>query len=151
MNQKKQTALMLAIVAEAFKDTFDKSGEPYFIHCYTVMQLLGDDADEEQKQIALGHDLFEDTDITREYLRSVGFSERVIDGIDIMTKHHGQSYEEYQKKILSNADTILAKMADLTHNSDIRRIKGEPDEKDFVRTAKYRVFYNMLEKHLKGE
>jgi (p)ppGpp synthase/HD superfamily hydrolase len=145
-NHKKQTALMLAIVAEAFKDILDKSDEPYFNHCYSVMYLLGPDAPEERKQIALGHDLFEDTKITKAFLRESGFSERVIAGIDAMTKHRGQSGEEYEKQIMANKDAVFVKMADLTHNSDIRRIKGEPDEKDFARTAKYRVFFNKLKR-----
>jgi (p)ppGpp synthase/HD superfamily hydrolase len=147
-NHKKQTALMLAIVAEAFKVILDKSDEPYFNHCYSVMYLLGKKADEERKQIALGHDLFEDTNITKAYLRSLGFSERVIDGIDAMTKHRGQSTEEYQAQVMANTDAVFVKLADLTHNSDIRRIKGEPDDKDFARTAKYRAFFNKLERYV---
>jgi len=141
---KVQTAKMLAIVATAFADKFDKAGEPYFNHCYTVMKLLGENASEERKQIALGHDLFEDTNITAAYLREQGFSERVIAGIMAMTKHRGQSYEEYQAQVMANVDAVFVKRADLTHNSDIRRIKGAPDLKDFERTRKYRVFFDML-------
>lgn len=146
---KIQTAKMLGIVATAFAGKFDKAGEPYFNHCYTVMKLLGENACEERKQIALGHDLFEDTDITAAFLRVEGFSERVIEGIMAMTKHRGQSYEEYQEQVIFNKDAPFVKCADLTHNSDIRRIKGEPDQKDFERTKKYRVFFNKLEIFIK--
>lgn len=146
---KVQTAKMLAIVATAFDGVFDKAGEPYFDHCYTVMKLLGDNAPEERKQIALGHDLFEDTKITAQDLRDAGFSERVIAGIFAMTKHRGQSKVEYEKQVMENEDAVFVKMADLTHNSDIRRIKGEPDEKDFERTAAYRRFYDNLKRFAK--
>lgn len=141
--QKKQLAIMIAIASNEFIDSFDKAGEPYILHCLKVMHYLPRDADDEQRQIAVGHDLFEDTKITAQYLRERGFSERVIKGIFDMTKHRGQSYEEYKVVVKANPDTVMAKKADLRHNSDIRRIK-EPGQKDFERIAKYRQFYTEL-------
>ena len=60
-----------------------------------------------------------------------------------MTKQRGQSYEEYKAQVKANKDAIRVKMADLTHNSDIRRIK-DAGQKDFDRTMKYRAFYAEL-------
>lgn len=145
-HNKVLTAKMLSIVAQAFESKFDKAGEPYFEHCYAVMELLGENADEEEKQMALGHDLFEDTKITAAYLRSIGFSERVIAGIMSMTKLPGQSYEEYKMQVKENPDSIKVKMADLTHNSDIRRMKEDASQQDFDRTKKYMAFYAELNK-----
>lgn len=136
---------MLAIVANAFIGELDSKGEPYFLHCVKVMRLLGENADEDLRCIALGHDLFEDTSITAAFLRKEGFSERVIVGISLLTKHRGQSYEEYVVAVKSSLDTILVKLADLTHNSDIRRIKGIPGQKDFDRIVKYRTLYHELQ------
>ena len=140
------TAKMLSIVAQAFEGKFDKAGEPYFEHCYAVMVLLGENADEEEKQMAPGHDLFEDTKITAQYLRECGFSERVITGIMSMTKLPGQSYEEYKTQVKDNPDSIKVKMADLTHNSDIRRMKDGATSKDFERVQNYMAFYEELKK-----
>lgn len=144
LKNKVQTARMLSIVAVAFENKFDKAGEPYFEHCYAVMTFLGENADEEEKQMALGHDLFEDTKTTAHYLSACGFSERVIVGIRSMTKLPGQSYEEYKIQVKANPDSIKVKMADLTHNSDIRRMKDGATQKDFERTAKYMAFYEEL-------
>jgi (p)ppGpp synthase/HD superfamily hydrolase len=140
------TAKALAIVAFAFQNKFDKAGEPYFNHCYTVMKLLGD-VDEDLKQIALFHDVFEDTKITAVELRRDGFSERVIEGIYSMTKRPGQSYEEYKAQVVANPDSIKVKMADLTHNSDIRRMKDDASQKDFDRTQAYMKFFAELQNH----
>ncbi|MGZ7118218.1 MAG: HD domain-containing protein [Methanobacterium sp.] len=135
-------SVMLRICATAHEGQYDKSGQPYFLHCLKVMRLLKTD-DEELMCIALAHDLLEDTKTTIKYLQEQGFSERVISGIVAMTKQRGQSYEEYKEAIKQNTDAILVKIADLTHNSDIRRMK-EVNQKDFDRVVKYRQFYNEL-------
>ena len=133
---------MLSIASTAHQNQYDKAGKPYFLHCLEVMRLLNTD-DEELQCIALGHDLFEDTTWSMSMLRAEGFSERVIDGIYDMTKQRGQSYEEYKAQVKSNPDAVKVKMADLTHNSDIRRMK-EVSQKDFDRTIKYRQFFAEL-------
>ena len=133
---------MLSIAATAHANQYDKAGKPYFLHCLEVMRLLNTD-DEELQMIALGHDLFEDTTWSASMLRSEGFNERVINGVYDMTKQRGQSYEEYKEQVKANPDAVKVKMADLTHNSDIRRMK-EVNQKDFDRIAKYRQFYSGL-------
>jgi (p)ppGpp synthase/HD superfamily hydrolase len=134
---------MIALAAENHKDQFDKQGRPYVMHCMKVMHYLPRDVDDEIRQIAVGHDLFEDTKVTAQQLRDMGFSERVIAGIYALTKHRGQSYEEYKIAVKANPDAVIVKKADLRHNSDIRRIK-DPGQKDFERVAKYRQFYTEL-------
>jgi (p)ppGpp synthase/HD superfamily hydrolase len=143
MQQSKQLALMIAIASEKFKSVTDKAGRPYILHCLKVMHYFPHGSDDELCQIAVGHDLFEDTDITAQYLREHGFCERVIAGIMAITKHRGQSYDEYKIAVKSNPDAVVVKMSDLRHNSDIRRIK-EPGVKDYERIAKYRAFYTEL-------
>lgn len=142
-NQAHQLSVMIAIVAEKFEGKLDKGGKPYVLHCMAVMHMVESD-DLEIKQMAAGHDLFEDTDVTKQYLRDRGFTERVIDGIMGGTKIPGESYEEYKFKVMSNPDTRKWKKADLRHNSDIRRLKGLR-QKDFERLAKYAVFFAEIE------
>jgi len=141
--QKKQLSIMIALASNEFVDVPDKAGEPYILHCMKVMHYLPRDVDDEIRQIAVGHDLFEDTKVTAQDLRNMGFSERVINGIFALTKHRGQSYEEYKIAVKANPDAVIVKKADLRHNSDIRRIK-DPGQKDFERVAKYRQFYTEL-------
>ena len=105
--------------------------------------------DLEVLSIAALHDVVEDCGITYTELRERGFSERVIDGVRCLTKIPGESEEEYKQKVKSNPDAVVVKMADLRHNSDIRRLKGVTD-KDIKRTVKYHQFYLELQEWLRA-
>lgn len=134
---------MIAIAATAHAGQTDKAGKAYILHPLKVMHYLKTE-DEELMCIAVGHDLCEDTSVTFLQLEEEGFSSRVVEGIRALTKQRGESYEEYKRKVKSNKDAILVKMADLRHNSDLRRLKGVT-EKDVARTARYMQFYKELE------
>ena len=133
LNVLLSTAIALAAVKH--KDQFDKGGNPYILHVLKVMHYTKS-VDLEVLIIAVLHDIVEDTDVTYEELREIGFSERVIAGIKALTKVKGQTHDEYKAGILANTDAIIVKMADLRHNSDIRRLKGVT-EKDIKRIVKY--------------
>lgn len=137
---------MIMLAAEAHEYQLDKGGKPYILHPLAVMNILASD-DEELNCIAVGHDLIEDTEVDGAKLRRYGMSKRVIAGIECLTKWPGQTYEEYQEAVMSNVDAIRVKMADLTHNSDIRRLKGVT-EKDIACMAKYAEFYTLLKEAL---
>lgn len=134
---------MLVLMANRHSGQFDKSGMPYSLHCLKVMHYTKSD-DEEIQIIALGHDIIEDTDTTWTELIDMGFSGRVIDAIDALTKRRGESYDEYKVRVKANKDARIVKKADLRHNSDLRRLKGLT-EKDFTRMEKYHSFYAELE------
>lgn len=129
----------LLIATNAHHGQFDKGGNPYILHPLKVMHYLKTN-DEELQCMALLHDVVEDTTTTYVDLRAAGISERVIDALKCMTKQPGQTLGEYKEAVFSNRDAMLVKMADLRHNSDIRRLKGVTD-KDLERMAKYQLFY----------
>lgn len=138
MTRTPDVGLDLAIktAVEGHAGQFDKGGNPYILHCLAVMHLV-ESTESEVRQIAVLHDLIEDNkNYTYAKLRDLGFSERVIQGIRAMTKVPGESYDEYLARVGNNRDAVLVKLADLTHNTDIRRLKGAT-EKDIQRTAKY--------------
>ena len=130
---------MLHIVVNAHHGQFDKGGNPYILHPLKVMHYLKTD-DEELMCMALGHDVIEDTTVTYKDLRDAGISERVIRGIRALTKVPGETYDEYKDRVFASPDAMRVKMADLRHNTDIRRLKGVTD-KDIARIAKYQTFY----------
>jgi len=96
--------------------------------------------DEELQCIALGHDVIEDTRVTYKDLRDAGMSDRVIEAIRALTKQPGQTFEEYKDVVFGNRDAMMVKLADLRHNTDIRRLKGV-GEKDIARMARYHQFH----------
>lgn len=145
---KKQKILEQAIrlAANAHRDQYDKGGKPYILHPLAVLRLVNSD-DEEINCIAVMHDIIEDTSVSEDILREQGFSERVIAGVVALTKVRGQTYDEYKKAVFANRDAMKVKMADLLHNSDLRRLK-DVTEKDIARTEKYMSFYKELKDKL---
>lgn len=146
MKKGEMLAQMLHIATSAHHGQFDRGGNPYILHPLKVMHYLKSD-DEELQCIALGHDVIEDTSVTYQDLRDAGISQRVINGIAALTKQPGQTYEEYKQCVFANEDAMRVKMADLRHNTDIRRLKGVT-EKDIARIAKYQMFYMELKARL---
>ncbi len=144
MKKGEMLSKMLLLVTTRFDGIFDKSGQPYILHCLKVMHYCKTD-DEELQCIALGHDFIEDIfkhDHLAGYalLRREGFTERIINGIRNLTKVEGESIEDYTNRVKSSTDSMRVKLADLRHNSDIRRLKGLR-EKDLLRIQKYHTMY----------
>ena len=143
MKKGQQLSNMLQLATQRHDGQFDRGGMPYILHCLKVMHYCRSE-DEELMCIALGHDLIEDTFAIQQegvdLLKSRGFTDRIIRGIVCLTKYQGEEYDQYKAKVKSNQDAIVVKMADLRHNSDIRRLKGIR-EKDIERIAKYHEFY----------
>lgn len=132
----------ISIAAQAFEGKYDKGGQPYILHCLTVMKAIPED-DDELRCIAVLHDLVEDTEWTLEDLQKVGFSNRVIRGVETLTHDPEVSYDDYIKKIARYSDARKVKLADLRHNSDIMRMKGI-SRKDFERLERYHRSYAYL-------
>jgi len=143
-DQWEMLGVMIQIVSEAFKDDVDKGGKPYVLHCLEVMYGV-DQTDPEQMQIAMGHDLPEDKpEYTKQVMKDLGFSERVVEGCHGMKHRPGESYDDYIKRIsLDPKDLTPCKLSDLRHNSDITRLKGVR-KKDFDRLEKYNKSYIYL-------
>jgi len=146
MRRDIQLSKMLMLAVTRHNGQFDKGGKPYILHPLKVMHYLKSD-DEELQCIALGHDIVEDcfksVEEGMQYLYMQGFSNRILRGIESMTKLPGEDFEAYKSRVKSNPDAVLVKMADLRHNTDIRRLKGIL-EKDFNRMRRYHEFYMEL-------
>jgi (p)ppGpp synthase/HD superfamily hydrolase len=141
-------AKAIALASEKHMGQFDKGGMPYILHPLKVMHYTKTD-DLEVMMIAVMHDVVEDTDVTFNDLSEMGFTKRVVDALRLLTKYRGQTHREYVDGIKTNKDAILVKLADLRHNSDIRRLKGIT-EKDTARLRKYNEMYLELKDTIKG-
>lgn len=143
MKKGQMLDVMLTLAVNGHAGQFDRGGKPYILHPLKVMHYLKSD-DEELQCMALGHDLIEDTKVTYKELIDAGISSRVILGIKALTKMPGETYDEYKARVFENRDAMQVKLADLRHNTDIRRLKGVTT-KDIERTAKYYEFYTQLQ------
>jgi len=66
--------------------------------------------------VAWLHDVIEDTDITLENLKELGFSFEVLLAVSLLTKKKGQSYKDYLESIKSNPVALGVKSADIMSN-----------------------------------
>lgn len=147
---KKGEMLNLAITTavNAHAGQYDRGGNPYILHCLKVMHYLNTD-DEELQCIGVLHDIVEDTNVTLSKLIELGFTDRIVRGVDLLTKTEGLDYEVYKMRVKSTLDTMRVKKSDLRHNSDIRRLKNKTvTEKDMQRMVKYHQFYLEIEEKL---
>lgn len=139
---------VLVLATNSHAGQFDRGGNPYILHPMKVMHYLKSN-DEELQCMALLHDVIEDTKTTWKDLEEIGCTPRIIAAVKALTKMPGQSYDEYKEVVFANADAMKVKMADLRHNTDIRRLKGIT-QKDIDRLAKYNQFYLEIQAKLQG-
>ena len=119
----KELALNLAIVkheGQCRKGT----GEPYINHVIRVAEsVYGWKA----KTIAYLHDLVEDTNITLDILLEIGFTDEIVECVDVLTRRVDQSYDDYIARVKNCQYDIVRqiKLADLKDNlRDIDDIPG---------------------------
>ena len=118
-------ARAIAIAASAHADQIDKSGHPYILHPIRVMQRVSEHGLAVQI-VAVLHDVVEDTAVTLDELRQLGFTEEVLEGVDAMTRRDAEDYYAYIERCSRNRVASLVKLADLADNSDpVRAFPGQ--------------------------
>lgn len=133
---------VIALAAKYFEGKYDKSGQPYILHCIQVMENVRKWGDVELEIAAVLHDIIEDTDLTAFDLLEMGYSQRVVDIVTLVSFEKGCDYDARILEICNSQDAIKVKMADLEHNSIILRMK------DLDRIEKYHRAYFVLAAHL---
>ena len=137
----------LEIVNKVFNEKCDKGGFPYIIH---LLKVYSGVSDYNEKVCALLHDVIEDTDVTYDDLRDVGYGEEVIEILTILTKLKGEDYRVYIDRIIDsgNIHAMNIKLSDLRHNMDSSRIKN-PTQNDYERiTKRYEPAYEKISNKL---
>jgi (p)ppGpp synthase/HD superfamily hydrolase len=127
------TKKAMKLCFQAHKEQTDKSGIPYVFHPIHLAEQM---KDEDTTVVALLHDVVEDTAYTIEDLVAMGFNDRVIEAIRLMTHADEIPYMDYVAAIKGNPIAKDVKLADLAHNSDITRM-DIVDQKAKERVQKY--------------
>lgn len=119
----------------------DKMGCAYFQHPMRV--ALRCDTDE-QRMVALLHDVMEDAGVTTDQLLAEGFPQEVIDGVLAVSRQQGENYEDFVARAKQNPLGRAVKLHDLEDNLDILRLDAfSPDMAQ--RYAKYLAAYRFLQ------
>ncbi len=135
------TKKALKLCFEAHKEQLDKSGMPYVFHPFTLASAMDDEI---SVTAALLHDVAEDTDVTLEDMRNMGFNERVIEVLALLTHADEVPYTDYIAKIKTDETAKKVKLADLRHNSDLSRL-DEITPEALERQKKYLKAIEFLE------
>lgn len=134
------TKKALKLCFEAHRDQVDKTGMPYVFHPFHLAEQMDDEI---STVCALLHDVVEDSEISFEELKEMGFPSEVIEVLSLLTHGDGIPYMDYVRAIKGNPVARKVKIADLTHNSDSTRV-DEIDERMLERWEKYREALRIL-------
>ena len=131
----------LAIALRAHRGARDKAGNPYILHPLHLMLQM---ETEEAMATAVLHDVVEDSPLTLDDLAAAGIPPRVLTALTLLTREPGADYAAYVAAIAADPLARAVKLADLTHNMDVRRLPNPLDPKDLARLEKYRRAWEIL-------
>lgn len=152
LKPEEELSLGIKIASEVHLHQVDKGGKPYILHPLFLMnQLL---FDTQLATIAVMHDVIEDSNgtVTIESLRDLGFSDRVLDALSLLTHDPSDDYlTVYIPTVCTNYDAVRVKRKDIDHNGRMTRLKlsrgvgvDSLRRKDFERMEKYAKAFVML-------
>lgn len=132
--------IAIAFAAKQHAGQVDKANAPYILHPLRVMLNV---PTIDHKIIAVLHDILEDTETTSSDLRNLGFQSHIIEAIESLTKHDGETRIEAAERTVQNSLARVVKLADINDNMDLSRIQS-PTVKDFERLKEYQRVQDIL-------
>lgn len=131
----------ITIASRAHNGQKDKAGCEYILHPLRLMLQM---KTQDERIIAVLHDVIEDSDYTIQDLRHEGFEEEILNSLKLLTKNDKKvTYEDYIKKIKTNPIATKIKIADLEDNMNLTRMKSLK-ETDLLRFKKYSWAWHFL-------
>jgi (p)ppGpp synthase/HD superfamily hydrolase len=121
----------IEIMRAAHEGQIDKSGRPYWLHPLRVaMRLM--QCSPAERHAALLHDVVEDTPVTMQDLRDMGYPEEVMELVDLLTRRKpaGESHTQYIDRLVRSRDAkaLRVKLADVYDNMSPARTTSLPRE-----------------------
>ena len=128
----------IALAGLAHTGQMDKSGREYVLHPIRVMLRCEPHGRAVQMAAAL-HDVVEDTWVTLDLLRTMGFPAEVVEAVDAISRRKPEEgYTAYIDRCSRNRIATLVKLADLEDNSDPNRRFGDNWQETMAKYAKAR-------------
>jgi GTP diphosphokinase / guanosine-3',5'-bis(diphosphate) 3'-diphosphatase len=123
-----QLLLAVTVATRSHKGQVRKDGTDYISHPVRVAVRC---ETKKEKIVALLHDVVEDTDVTLDELRELGFDKEIIDAIDAITKRPGERYADFILRCKANPLARKVKLADIDDNMEDQSAL-DPDEAEFL-------------------
>lgn len=88
----------LEIAIRVHTGQVDKAGKPYILHPLRMMNRM---QTENEKVVAILHDVLEDSNLSQPELSTYGFNDDVVKALVALTKGTGEEYEAYIQRVKS--------------------------------------------------
>jgi (p)ppGpp synthase/HD superfamily hydrolase len=111
----------LLIAVKAHSEQKDKAGKPYILH---PLRLMNQCVTDEERIVAILHDVIEDSDVTLAQLVGSGFTSAVTEAVDCLTKNNGEIYSDFIARVATNDLAKKIKIKDIKDNLDVSRLKS---------------------------
>jgi (p)ppGpp synthase/HD superfamily hydrolase len=119
----------IELMRRAHEGQIDKSGRPYYLHPLRVAMRLAH-CTAAERHAALLHDVVEDTPVTLQDLRETGYSDEVLEIVDLLTRRtpDGESHNAYIERLAQsrNVKALRVKLADVYDNMSPARARSLP-------------------------
>ncbi len=132
----------ILIAVHAHQGQKDRYGGNYILHPLRVMFKVDSD---DEKIVAILHDVVEKTSWTIEKLQKEGFSEDVLVAVDLLTRRKSQPYMVYIEKLKGNPLARRVKIADLEDNLNPQRM-NELSQSSFKKLTVLHKAWKLLKK-----
>ena len=103
----------ISIAVDSHSGQVNDKSEPYVLH---PLRMMFKAVTIEEKIIAVLHDVIEKTTGDLEYLRSAGFSDRIVLAIDALSRRPQEGYDRYIDRVRENKLATKVKIIDLNDN-----------------------------------
>lgn len=115
------------ILASEYHANQQYDGKPYVYHCLKVLEKLDElfFADTDTRIAAILHDIIEDTELKRVDLYNLGFSNKTLDIVDLVTKDKKLTYYDNITRIIVSGNIEAARikycdnLVNLDHGEDM--------------------------------
>ena len=133
----------ITIACEAHQGQSSINGEPYILH---PLRLLVKAKSNEERIIAVLHDVIEKSNITLADLKNKGFDQNIISAIDSLSRRRSESYIDYIGRLMQNRISVKIKLLDLADNIKMH----SENNNNGIYDAKIKQYKNAL-KHIRSK
>ncbi len=118
-------AKAIEVAARAHAERIGEDGEPEILHPLRLMLRLHAD---DERQVAMLHDVIEDCGLSAEDLQAAGFSTEVVAAVEVLTGRAGETYDQYISRVVKLPLAVRVKRADVEEHASFVRHLPVSDE-----------------------